>query len=88
MANTVAYYTSKLAAIDAQLDLMIANPRPNYKIGNTSMDYGDLMEKLEAMREKTLMLLQSMQGESFETLNTDVNPFGQDIADYINEASD
>lgn len=87
MANTSAYYTTQLATIDTKIDALLANPRPNYKVGNTSMDYGDLLETLYGIREKILLKLQSMQSESFETLNTDVNVFGQDIADYINEES-
>ena len=87
MANTTAYYTTQLTTIDAKIDALLANPRPNYKVGNTSMDYGDLLETLYGIREKILLKLNSLQGESFETLETDVNVFGQDMADYINEAS-
>lgn len=85
MANTSAYYTSKLAAIDTAIDGLLASPRPNYKVGNTMMNYADLLEKLEAARDRCLELLNSLQGESFETINTDVNDFGQDLADYIND---
>lgn len=85
MANTAAYYTSLLTSIDAKLDAMVANPRPNYRIGTTSYDAGDLMKLLFDMRAKVLTWLTQAQGESFETLNTDVNVFGQDLADYINE---
>lgn len=88
MANTSAYYTTKLAAIDSAIDALIASPRPNYKVGNTMMNYGDFLGQLEKARDRCLQLLQSVQSESFETINTDVNIFGQDIADYINEASD
>ncbi len=85
MANTAAYYTTKLAAIDAAIDNLVANPRPNYKVGNTMMNFGDLIGQLEKARDRCLQLLQSLQNESFETLNTDINVFGQDLADYINE---
>lgn len=83
--NTAAAYTNQLNAIDAQINNLINNPRPNYRVGNTQMDYGNLLETLYKIREKILQKLQSLQSESFETLNTDVNVFGQDIADYINE---
>lgn len=85
MANTAAYYTSKLAAIDTAIDNLLANPRPDYKVGNTMMNYASLLEKLEAARNRCLELLNSFQGESFETINTDVNEFGQDISDYLND---
>ena len=85
MPNTSAYYTTKLAAIDAAIDGLLAHPRPNYKVGNTMMNYGDLLGQLEKARDRCLQLLQSIQPESLETINTDVNEFGQDIADYINE---
>lgn len=88
MANTAAYYTSQLTAIDVKIDALIANPRPNYKVGNTSMDYADLLETLYKIREKILAKMNQVQGESFETLETDVNVFGQDLADYVNEASE
>lgn len=87
MANTAAYYTTKLAAIDAAIDGLLANPRPDYKVGNTMMNYADLLEKLEKARDRCLQLLQSVQAESLETINTEVNQFGQDIADYLNEAT-
>lgn len=85
MANTSAYYTTQLTAIDAKIDALIANPRPNYRVGNTSMDYGDLLKTLYEIREKIVAKLNSMQGESFDTIVTDVNVFGQDLADYMNE---
>lgn len=88
MANTLAYYTTKLAAIDTAIDGLLAHPRPDYKVGNTMMNYADLLEKLEKSRDRCLYLMQSLQSESFETINTDVNQFGQDIADYLNEASE
>lgn len=88
MANTTAYYTTKLAAIDAAIDGLLARPRPDYKVGNTMMNYADLLEKLEKARDRCLYLMQSLQSESFETINTDVNEFGQDIADYMNEATE
>lgn len=87
MPNTSAYYTLKLAAIDAAIDGLLARPRPNYKVGNTMMNYGDLLMQLEKARDRVLQLLQSVQPEMMETINTDVNEFGQDIADYINEAN-
>lgn len=85
MANTSAYYTTQLTAIDAKIDALIANPRPDYKVGNTSMNYAGLLKTLYDIREKILLKLNSLQGESFETINTDINEFGQDVADYINE---
>lgn len=85
MANTAAYYTSKLAALDTAIDSLLANPRPNYKVGNTMMEYGDLLDKLEKARDRCLQLLNSVQAESWETLDTDINVFGQDISDYLNE---
>ncbi len=86
MANTAAYYSTQLTAIDAKIDALIANPRPNYRVGDTAMNFGDLLNTLYEIREKILMKMQSIQNESFETINTDINQFGQDIADYINEA--
>jgi hypothetical protein len=85
MAHTLAYYQGQLTAIDVKIDAMIANPRPDYKVGETSMNFGSLLDKLYAIREKIVNMLNSMQAEGFETINTDVNPFGQDLADYINE---
>lgn len=85
MANTAAYYTTQLTLIDSKIDALLTNPRPNYKVGNTSMEYGNLLETLYKIREKILLKLNSLQSESFETLNTEINRFGQDIADYINE---
>lgn len=85
MANTTAYYTSKLAAIDAAIDKLIANPRPDYQVGQTRMNMQGLLEALEKTRDRCLYLLNSIQPEAFETLNTDVNEFGQDVADYLNE---
>lgn len=86
MANTLAYYTTKLAAIDTAIDNLVSNPRPDYKVGNTSMNFGALLGQLEKARDRCLSLMQSLQGESFETIQTDVNIFGQDLADYMNEA--
>lgn len=85
MANTSAYYTTQLTAIDAKIDALIANPRPDYKVGNTSMNYAGLLKTLYDIREKILLKLNSLQSESFETIVTDINEFGQDVADYINE---
>lgn len=87
MANTTAYYTTQLTTIDAKIDALLANPRPDYKVGNTMMNYAGLLKTLYDIREKILLKLNSLQSESFETLNTDVNEFGQDVADYINEES-
>lgn len=86
MANTAVYYTTQLTLIDSKIDALLTNPRPNYKVGNTSMDYADLLETLYKIREKILSKLNSIQNESFETLETDVNEFGEDLADYVNEA--
>lgn len=85
MANTTAYYTTQLTTIDAKIDALLANPRPDYKVGNTSMNYAGLLKTLYEIREKILLKLNSLGSESFETLDTDVNEFGQDLADYINE---
>ena len=83
--NTLAYYKGQLTNIDAKIDAMIANPRPDYKVGDTSMAFGGLLTKLYDIREKIVNRINSMQGESFETITSDINPFGQDLADYINE---
>ncbi len=88
MSNDVSYYTTQLAALDAKIDTMISNPRPDYRVGNTSMNFGSLLEKLYAIREKIVNRINEMQTPTFETLNTDVNPFGQDLADYINEGDE
>lgn len=87
MSNTAAYYTTKLANIDAAIDKLLTDPRPNYKVGNTTMNYGDLLDKLEMARKTCLQALNSMQPEGFENLFNEVNVFGQDIADYLNEAN-
>ncbi len=86
MANDLAFYTAKLALIDTAISNLITNPRPDYKIGNTSMNFGALLGQMEKARDRCLFLMQSLQAESFETIQTDVNIFGQDLADYLNEA--
>jgi hypothetical protein len=85
MANTAAYYQSQLTAIDAMIDAMIASPRPNYRVGDTQMAMGDLLKNLYEIRGKILTYLSQMQGETIDNVNTDMNVFGQDMADYINE---
>lgn len=88
MANTAAYYTTQLTTIDAKIDALLSNPRPDYKVGNTSMNYAGLLKTLYDIREKILFKLNSLGTETFETLDTDINEFGQDVADYINEANE
>jgi len=85
MSDSASYYTTQLAAIDAKIDQMVANPRPDYKVGDTQMNFAKLLETLYSIREKIVNRLNEMQSDAYETLNTDVNVFGQDIADYINE---
>ena len=88
MSNDIAYYTTQLASLDAKIDAMIANPRPDYRVGDTSMAFGSLIEKLYEIRQKIVNMINSMQSDSYETINTDINPFGQDLADYINEGDE
>jgi hypothetical protein len=83
--NSSAYYSDQLRRLDAKIDSFIDNPRPNYMVGETRMDYGSLLNTLYTLREKIFQKLQSLQSESFDNLNTDINQFGQDIADYMNE---
>lgn len=85
MADTQSYYETQLTTIDAKIDAILANPRPNYRVGSVSYSMADLLETLYEVREKILQNLRKIPTEEFETLQTDVNPFGADLTDYINE---
>lgn len=86
MANTDADYQTQITNIDAAIATLIANPRPNYTVGSVSYATGDFLAKLYEIREKILKAWKAVPADGWETTQQDINPFGQDLDAYLNEA--
>lgn len=85
MAHDSATYTSLLAAIDIKIADLVANPQVNWREGNVSIDAGDKMDQLIALREKVVAWFTAVPAEEIVTMQTLITEFGEDIAEYVHE---
>ena len=86
MANTDADYQTQIANIDAAIANVIANPKADYTVGSISYKPGTFLTQLYEIREKILKAWKAVPADGWETTQSDVNVFGQDLNAYLNEA--
>ena len=86
MAHTEATYQAQLTLIQTAITNALANPQPNYKVGQVSYNHADYIKMLFDQQNKLVELITTVvPQESIDTIQTELNEFGQDLIDYINE---
>jgi len=84
---TAAQIQTKLTAIDAAIDTIISDPTAyvNYKIGDKSIDKGNVLKELRETRNYYEKLLQNIPYESIDAVEINVSSFGEDKSEILGE---
>jgi hypothetical protein len=85
MADDTTTYEALIVKIDARLSSILDNPRPNYTVNGVTMSMGSLIDTLSNLRADLLKRLNSIPAEAWDTMDSRVNTFGQDVASYLGE---
>lgn len=85
MALTVAQLEAQLTLVQTAITAALANPLPNYKVGDTSYDHADYIKMLFNTQKQLKDMIQEVPAEAVGTLQDGVNVIGEDLADYKNE---
>ncbi len=83
--NTAAKYQAQLILIQTAIDTALANPKPNYRVGQVTYNHADYINMLFDQQKKLIEMINSSPQESMDTVNGRIDEFGQDLTDYKNE---
>ena len=80
---------STRAEIEAELEIvkgkvadLLANPRPNYSVGDTKMDWGSYLESLNKIRWELETKVRAYPSERWDSFDITTDQYGHDKADY------
>lgn len=74
--------SAELETVKAKIADLLDNPRPNYRVGDTSMDWGSYLESLNKIRWEYEQRLGQFATESWDSFDTSTDRFGTDRAEY------
>lgn len=80
--STRADLEAELVTVKANIAAMLADPRPNYRVGETTMNYGDLLDSLTKYRWELETKIGSIPTEAWDSVDVSTDCFGQDTAEY------
>ncbi len=88
MADTVADLEASIAAIDAQIAVLVASPTSiaSYTIGQKRVDKSQVMQGLLDAREMYQKRLDTFPAEDYNRLAIDVDDQGRDQSEYLGDA--
>jgi len=87
---TQAELEIKIAAIDTQMDALVAAPdnMVDYKAGQKSFDNSQKITALQNLREMYQKLLDSFPAEGFQRLAIDFSEEGEDATEYLGDTGE
>lgn len=85
MALTQADLETQLTAIQAKIATAIANPTPNWRVGQVSFDQKTYLESLYEAQDKIIKQLRSIPSQAVDTVQNAIGPLGHDATEFYNE---
>jgi hypothetical protein len=76
---------AQLAAIALAITTAIANPAPNWTVGNVRFDQAGYLAMLLEQQGKLLEQLRDVPSESIDAIQNEVGPLGTDGTEYLGE---
>lgn len=76
---------NQLTQIQAAITAALANPRPDWQVGQVRMNQSSYLKYLMDMQDQLIKQLQSVPAEVVTTGHVAIDEFGQDMTQYQNE---
>lgn len=76
---------NQLTAIQAAITTALANPRPDWQVGQVRMNQSGYLKYLMEMQDQVIKQLQGIPAEVVTTTHDMINEFGEDMTQYQNE---
>lgn len=76
---------NQLTAVQSAITTALANPRPNWSVGQVRMDQSSYLKYLMEMQDSLIKQLQSFPAEVVTTGHQAIDEFGVDFTQYQNE---
>lgn len=73
----------QITSLQALIVTVQTNPRPNYRVGDTSMEWGTYLKQLYEIQFELQSRVNQQPVEGWETLDVSVDAWGNDLADYF-----
>jgi len=85
MAYDSTTLETQLTSVQAAITAALANPRPDWQVGQVRMSHGAYLKMLFEQQDRLIKQLKEFPAEVINTVNDRVTPFGSDLTDYHNE---
>ena len=76
---------NQLTQIQAAITTALANPRPDWQVGQVRMNQSSYLKYLMEMQDSLITQLQSIPCEVITSVHQGVDEFGSDFTQYQNE---
>lgn len=76
---------AQLTQVQAAITTALANPRPDWSVGQVRMNQSSYLKYLMEMQDGLIKQLQSIPAEVVSTVHQAIDEFGQDFTQYQNE---
>lgn len=86
MALDYATLDAQLTAVNAAITTALANPSPNWSVGQVRFSQGDYLKTLSEQRDALIKQLRSFPCEAIDSVQNNVGAFGNDGTEFITEA--
>ena len=85
MALTQADLEAQLTTIQTKIAAAIANPSPNWRVGQVSFDQKTYLESLYEAQNMIIKQLRSIPSQAVDSVQNQVGPFGNDATEFYGE---
>lgn len=85
MALNQTDLAAQLAAIQAQILVVLAAPAGMWRVGQVEFDTTRYLDYLRQMQTDVVKLMRSEPSESYDTVQNAVGPMGNDATEFIDE---
>lgn len=75
----------QLTAIQTAITTALTSPRPNWKVGQVSMNQADYLKMLLDQQKELIIQIKEIPVESVDTHQHRINALGQDMTEYHDE---
>lgn len=85
MALNQTDLAAQLAAIQAQILVVLVAPAGMWRVGQVEFDQSRYLDYLRALQNDIVKLMRSEPCESIDTVQNAVGPLGNDVTEFIDE---
>lgn len=85
MAYDQTTLETQLTAVQAAITTALANPRPDWAVGQVKMSQGAYLKMLMEQQDKLITQLKSFPTEVVNTTQNAIDEFGSDMTSYHGE---